>query len=117
MGNFIKLKNQLIRLEKYNSQQVTTPAKAINEAIEFCIANKLTECELDYDGFLFVIESTSDLREKLNDYHRARGGRLIEEIDLPIQLSNSVCNCINWHPSIKADMGKKARCSYCGKLR
>ncbi len=27
------------------------------------------------------------------------------------------CYCINWHPSIKNNKGKKARCSYCGKLR
>lgn len=118
MGTFIKLQDQLVRLKEQSSQQVTTPAKAVNEAIEFCINNKLTKCELDYDGFLFDIEPTSDLREKLNDYYRARGGSLIEESVLPIQLvSNSVCKCINWHPSIKADMGKRARCSHCGKLR
>jgi len=86
VGTFIKLQDQLIRLKEQNSQQITTPAKAVNEAIEFCIANKLTECELDYDGFLFDIEPTSDLREKLNDYYRTRGGSLIEDSNCDIPL-------------------------------
>lgn len=29
----------------------------------------------------------------------------------------SVCRCINWHPPIKADEGKKAVCSYCKRPR
>lgn len=33
------------------------------------------------------------------------------------KLNQELCHCINWHPSIKANMGKKARCSYCGNLR
>lgn len=28
-----------------------------------------------------------------------------------------VCHCINWHPSMEPNMGKKAKCSYCKNLR
>lgn len=31
--------------------------------------------------------------------------------------TSDVCHCINWHPSVKANVGKRDRCSYCGKLR
>ena len=28
-----------------------------------------------------------------------------------------VCHCINWHPPIKPDQGKKAKCSNCKRYR
>lgn len=92
MGNYIEIQDQLIRLRKKESLEVTTPAKAINEAIEFCKVNNLTECELDYDGFLFDIEPTSDLKEKLSDFNRARAERTNENSGLHLQnVSGSAC--------------------------
>lgn len=85
MGNYIEIQDQLIRLRKKESIGVTTPAKAINEAIEFCKVNNLTECELDYEGFLFDIEPTSDLKEKLSDFNRAMAERTNENSGLHLQ--------------------------------
>jgi hypothetical protein len=84
--NYIGIQpDQLIRLKKLPYKEGATVAKAVEEAIQFCIDNNLAECELDYDGFLFDIEPTSDLRTKLNDYHRARGESSHENSVLPIQ--------------------------------
>lgn len=85
MGNYIEIQDQLIRLRKKESLGVITPAKAINEAIEFCKTNNLTECELDYEGFLFDIEPTSDLKDKLSDFNRARAERTNENSGLHLQ--------------------------------
>jgi len=30
--------------------------------------------------------------------------------------NNSICHCINWHPPLTPDQGKKAKCSYCGNF-
>lgn len=40
--------------------------------------------------------------------------------DLALRLGaviQSVCCCINWHPSVKTDEGKKAVCSNCNRPR
>ena len=31
--------------------------------------------------------------------------------------NSNTCCCINWHPSVKQDQGKRAICSYCNKPR
>ena len=31
--------------------------------------------------------------------------------------AKEVCHCINWHPSTDSNMGKKAVCSHCNRLR
>jgi hypothetical protein len=74
MGRYIGLRpDQFIRLKKLPNKDGATVAKAVQEAIQFCIDNNITKCELEYDGFLFDIEPTSDLRTKLNDYHTMSG--------------------------------------------
>ena len=30
--------------------------------------------------------------------------------------NNSICHCINYHPPLISDQGKKAKCSYCGNF-
>lgn len=77
VGNYIEIQDQLIRLRKKENLGITTPAKAINEAIDFCKTNNLTKCELDYEGFLFEIEPTSDLKDKLSDFNRAMAERCV----------------------------------------
>lgn len=37
--------------------------------------------------------------------------------DGKLPVMQSLCRCINWHPPIKADQGKKAVCSYCKRPR
>lgn len=32
-------------------------------------------------------------------------------------LTFGICHCLNWHPSVKENMGKNAVCSYCKKPR
>jgi len=69
----IKFANQLIRLEGTSDKlDPTTVAKSVNAAINFCKENELDKCELDYNGFLFVIEPNSDLNGKLNEYDYAQ---------------------------------------------
>lgn len=72
-GTFIKLQKQPIKLIAINSEKITTPVKAVKEAIEFCIINKLKECELDYGGHIFRINKDFNLRELINDYYSERG--------------------------------------------
>lgn len=55
----------ILLIEKGNA----TPTQALNEAIEFVKANNLKEADLDYHGFTFDIEPTSDIREKMADYN------------------------------------------------
>ena len=68
----IKIVNQFIRLK---NKPETTPSRAINEAINFCIEHKISECELDYEGFLFDIEPDSDLKEKVSEYYRCKNSK------------------------------------------
>ncbi len=69
MGRYIGIQSdQLIRLKNINHIATTTPTKAIEEAIHFCIENNLPVCELDYNGIVLNIKPTSDLRIKLNEF-------------------------------------------------
>lgn len=46
-----------------------TPTQAVATAIEFVKENNIKEAELDYRGYLFDIEPTSDLSQKIADYN------------------------------------------------
>lgn len=45
-----------------------TPAQAIHEAITFCIETSTLICDLHYNGFLFAIESDSDVNQLVREY-------------------------------------------------
>jgi hypothetical protein len=56
-----------IRLEATKSTN-TTPAKAINEAIDFVQIQGLESVDLIYSGFTMMITPDTDLKEKLSEY-------------------------------------------------
>jgi len=56
-----------IRLEATNANG-TTPAKAIQEAIDFVQIQGLESVDLGYHGFTMMITPDTDLKEKLSEY-------------------------------------------------
>lgn len=67
--NHIAMKTRVVQFESIeNSIDTTTVTKAVNEAIEFCKAQNVNECELDYNGHVFYLNKQSDLKEVLHTY-------------------------------------------------
>lgn len=65
--NYIKFApNQCLLLQ---AKEDATPTQAIATAIQFVKDNNIKEAELDYRGYLFDIEPTSDLSQKMADYN------------------------------------------------
>jgi len=100
----------------------------IENKIPSCPSCNINKHSLSVDQFRSLISGfIKSLNRDSVQYKVSKRYGLIQEIDRDVEFYfekfqnenhvPSVCKCINWHPSIKADMGKKARCSHCGKLR
>jgi hypothetical protein len=64
------------------------------------------ECTtLDEEGYTVVKGTPMDIINWIADKFRLS------------DVMESVCHCINWHPSTKANEGKKAVCSHCKRPR
>ena len=65
--NYIKFaQNQCILLQ---AKEDATPTQAVATAIEFVKENNIKEAELDYGGYLFHLNPTSDLSLKMASYY------------------------------------------------
>lgn len=73
----IKIKQQLIRLEVTEN---ISPEQALKEAQKFCAEFGVEDCELDYFGYLFDIEVTMDINEKLEGYRQSLHGLKLVEL-------------------------------------
>lgn len=90
----IKLKPNQKLFFKENGD--ATPTQSLHEAIELVKSNKLSEAELDYHGFTFLITPDSDIKEKLADYHYWRDNKTVMakignvEFRMPIDVAKKV---------------------------
>lgn len=64
--NYIEIeKNQEINLV---AKKGATPTQAIHTAIEFCKEHETNQCDLNYFGYTFGIETDSDINQLVSDY-------------------------------------------------
>lgn len=54
----------------------------------------------------------ADMPKILEEYYKWK----VEKLNIP-DVMESVCHCINWHPSTNINEGKKAVCSHCKRPR
>ena len=90
----------------------------IKEIEERIVLRLQIEFPNDNDLVKQIIEDHfSDIFQKLEDSKSKP--KMPNHLNIPsaIHFDNKVCHCINWHPSINTNMGKKDKCSYCRKLR
>lgn len=75
------------------------------------------------DLLVSVRERNMDVNTALEEICAMANNENTGKNTLPIQHvsfseeRSEVCRCINWHPSIKENQGKKAVCSYCKRPR
>lgn len=92
--NHIKLKPNQKLFFKENGN--ATPTQSLHEAIEFVKLNNLSEAELDYQGFSFLITPECDIKEKLDDYHYWRDNKTVParignvEFQMPIDIAKKL---------------------------
>jgi len=57
-----------------------TPEKSIREAIEFVSVHHIESIELDYDGFLMLIEPSTDLNGLVSEFVRWRSRQTMPKL-------------------------------------